>query len=70
MLEVIRTKMSFMFERVDLGRLKMSRGGSGIESAEMEENGSGIPLWEEERDRHDGTGETRQTLSWIWTTKS
>jgi hypothetical protein len=34
------------------------------------EDGSGIPLWEEERDRRDGTGETHRTLSWIWTTKS
>ena len=42
---------------------------SGIEDAEMED-GSGIALWEEERDRRDGTGETRRTLSWIWTTKS
>jgi hypothetical protein len=44
-------------------------GGSGIENAEKED-GSRIPLWEEERGRRDGTGETRRTLSWIWTTKS
>ena len=48
-------------------------GGSnrtgGIEDAYIED-GTGIPLWEEERERRDGTGETRRTLSWIWTTKS
>jgi hypothetical protein len=44
-------------------------GDSGIKNAEMED-GSGIPLLEEERDRRDGTGETRRTLSWIWTTES
>ena len=45
-------------------------GASAIENAGEMEDGSGIPLWEEERDRRDGTGETRRTLSWIWTTKS
>jgi hypothetical protein len=44
-------------------------GDSGIRNAKMED-GSGIALWEEERDRRDGTGETHRTLSWIWTTKS
>ena len=44
-------------------------GASAIENAEMED-GSGIPLWEEERERRDGTGETQRTLSWIWTSKS
>ena len=46
-----------------------SGSAGGAEDAEMED-GSGIPLWEEERHRRDGTGETCRTLSWIWTTKS
>ena len=41
----------------------------GIEDADMED-GAGIPLWEEEREHRDGTGETWRTLSWIWTTQS
>ena len=40
-----------------------------IEHAHIED-GTRIPLWEEEREQRDGTGETRRTLSWIWTTKS
>lgn len=40
--------------------------------AEMDENveevEEGFELFEEERGRRDGTGETRRTLSWIWTT--
>ena len=39
-------------------------GRSGIEDAEIEDGTStGIPLWEEEQDRRDGTGETHRTLS-------
>jgi len=29
-----------------------------------------ISLWNETRERRNGTGETRRTLSWIWTTES
>lgn len=32
-----------------------------------QEEGSGISLLNEPRSRRDGTGETRRTLSWIWT---
>lgn len=34
------------------------------------DDASGINLLNEKRDRWDGTGETRRTLSWIWTTQS
>jgi hypothetical protein len=39
------------------------------EDVDMEDD-AGILLTDEERTRRDGTGETRRTLSWIWTTKS
>ncbi|KDR65407.1 hypothetical protein GALMADRAFT_148720 [Galerina marginata CBS 339.88] len=33
-----------------------------------ESNGEGFELFNEQRSRRDGTGETRRTLSWIWQT--
>jgi hypothetical protein len=57
---------------LDDEQLEAARGSSStgdIEDAHIED-GTRIPLWEEERERRDGTGETRRTLSWIWTTKS
>ena len=32
--------------------------------------GDGISLWDQERTKRNGTGETWRTLSWIWMTKS
>jgi len=40
----------------------------GIEGGAMDED-DGILLRPQERTRRDGTGETRRTLSWIWTTQ-
>ena len=48
-------------------------GGEGSAAGAVEDismEGDGISLWDQERTKRDGTGETRRTLSWIWTTKS
>ena len=58
-----------MLEDEQVEAAEGSGSAGGAEDAEMED-GSGISLWEEERHCCNGTGETRQTLSWIWTTKS
>ena len=63
----------------DPNRLRIRRGRRGVledEAVEalgddgeaMEVDGQGISLRPQERKRRDGTGETRRTLSWIWTT--
>jgi len=45
-------------------------GAAGHEGEAMDENDDdGISLQPQERTRRDGTGETRRTLSWIWTTQ-
>ena len=44
-------------------------GARTVEDVDMEDD-TGISLWDEERTRRDGTGETRRTLSWIWMTRS
>ena len=60
---------------LDDEQVEAAEGGGGpssartVEDVEMED-GAGISLWDEVRERRDGTGETRRTLSWIWTTKS
>ena len=70
--------------RVRTGRLGMldddqveaaaARGGGeestagAVEDISME--GDGISLWDQERTKRNGTGETWRTLSWIWTMKS
>ena len=60
---------------LDDAQVEAAEGGGGLsgattgEDVDMEDE-AGISLWEEERTRRDGTGETRRTLSWIWTTKS
>jgi hypothetical protein len=60
---------------LDDAQVEAAEGGGGLsgattgEDADMKDE-AGISLWEEERTRRDGTGETRQTLLWIWTTKS
>jgi len=41
----------------------------GNEEQAMDEDEDGISLRPQERTRRDGTGETRRTLSWIWTTQ-
>ena len=49
------------------------RGGEGSTAGAVQDismEGDGISLWDQERTKRDGTGETRRTLSWIWTTKS
>jgi hypothetical protein len=45
--------------------------GDGTEAGGGQESGSdvGFSLLREKRSRRDGTGETRRTLSWIWTTQ-
>ena len=48
-------------------------GGEGSTAGAVEDismEGDGISLWDQERTKRDGTGETRRTLSWIWMTKS
>ena len=42
---------------------------AGNEEEAMVEDEDGISLRPQERTRCDGTGETRRTLSWIWTTQ-
>jgi len=42
---------------------------AGNEEEAMVEDEDGISLRLQERTRRDGTGETRRTLSWIWTTQ-
>jgi len=44
--------------------------GVGADDNDSSDDGSDINLLHEIRSRRDGTGETRRTLSWIWTTKS
>ena len=55
-------------------QVEVAEGGGGLSGATTGEDvdmkdEAGISLWEEQT-RCDGTGETHQMLSWIWTTKS
>ena len=57
-------------EQVEAAERRGDPSSAGtVEDIDMEDD-AGIFLWDEERTRRDGTGETRRTLSWIWTTKS
>ena len=59
----------------DPNRLRPRKGRQGVwedgqepEGVPSTENDEGITLYNEVRSKRDGTGETRRTLSWIWTT--
>ena len=59
----------------DPNRLHPRKGHQGIWEDGQEPGGSpsthdaeGITLYNEVRHKQDGTGETRRTLSWIWST--
>ena len=59
----------------DPNRLRPRKGRQGIWEDGQEpgvapstEDGGGITLYNEVRSKRDGTGETRRTLLWIWTT--
>ena len=59
----------------DPNRLRPRKGRQGIwedgqkpEGVPSTEDDEGITLYNKVRDKQDGTGETRRTLSWIWTT--
>ena len=64
----------------DPNRLRVRQGRRGILDDEQlaastpdvvaDNNNANITLFNEPRGRRDGTGETRRTLSWIWTTNS
>ena len=60
----------------DPDRLKVRNGRPGTledgqaDAPEQTSRAPGISLFNEPRNRQDGTGETRRTLSWIWMTKT
>ena len=54
---------------LDDGQVEAAGATATTEDTDMEE-GAGISLDDEDRSKRDGTGETRRTLSWIWTTRS
>ena len=54
---------------LDDEQVEAARATTTAEDIDMED-GAGISLDDEDRTKRDGTGETRRTLSWIWTTKS
>ena len=78
-LQVLKDEDVRGYQDADRLRVRPGRRGTledealeavGNEGGEMDEdNDNGILLQPQERTRRDGTGETRRTLSWIWTTQ-
>jgi len=54
---------------LDDEQVEAARATATTTDIDMEDS-AGISLDDEDRSKRDGTGETRRTLSWIWTTKS
>jgi len=51
------------------GQVAAETSGASTTTPETTPTTSGISLFNEARNRRDGTGETHRTLSWIWTAK-